>query len=214
MEEESAGLPLFPIIVALLVVLVAAAFYIVQLRADNDVLRAELALARQQAAAAPVAAPQAPAAPAAAPAAAPPPAQVGGRTLTSTQRNALIAELRGETGAVREVWFAYAPNNSESLAFQRDIQSAFEEAGWTVRHSAPASFSLRPGIFFLMADESPPSYVLTALRGFGAAGLEVSAGRDYRSFYATKKAEDPNWRGFEMQPDQAYIIAVGAQPRS
>jgi hypothetical protein len=62
-----------------------------------------------------------------------------------------------------------------------------------------------------MADESPPSYVLTALDAFTAAGLEVSAGRDYRSFYASKKAENPNWRGFEMVPEQAYIVAVGRQ---
>jgi hypothetical protein len=156
-------------------------------------------------------APQAPAAPAAAPPAA---AQPGGVTLTTEQRNALVTELRGETGVVREVWFAYAPNDPNSRSFQEDIQSAFEEAGWTVRHSAPASFPLRPGIFFLMADESPPSYVLTALSAFNAAGLEVSAGRDYRSFYASKKAENPNWRGFEMLPDQAYIVAVGSKPKS
>jgi len=54
MEEASTGLPLFPIVVALLVVLVAGAFYFVQLRADNTVLRAELALARQQPTPAPV----------------------------------------------------------------------------------------------------------------------------------------------------------------
>ena len=214
MEEENAGLPLFPIAVALLVALVAGAFYIVQLRADNAVLRAELALARQQPTPAPDReAPQAPvAAPTAASGQARPPA--GGRVLTSEQRNALIGELQNETGPVRDVWFAHSPNDAESLSFQRNIQSAFEEAGWTVRHSAPAGFTLRPGIYFLMADESPPPHVLTALAAFDAADLEVSAGRDYRSFYATKKAENPNWRGFEMVPDQAYIVAVGAQPKS
>jgi hypothetical protein len=135
----------------------------------------------------------------------------GERALTSEQRNAMLAALRNETGVIREVWFTYSPDDPESLAFQRDIQSVFEAAGWTVRRSASASFSLRPGIYFLRADESPPSYVLTALDAFTAAGLEVSAGRDYRSFYASKKAENPNWRGFEMVPEQAYIVAVGRQ---
>jgi hypothetical protein len=213
MEEESSGLPLFPIVVALLVVLVAGGFYIVQLRADNTDLRAELASARQQqptsapvqaAAPAPVAAPQS------APAQAPP--ATASQALTSEQRSALVGELRNELGPVRDVWFAHSPNDAESLAYQRSIQSAFEEAGWTVRHSAPSTFTLRSGIFFLMADESPPPHVLTALEAFSIAGIEVNAGRDYRSFYASKKAENPNWRGFNMVPEQAYIIAVGAVP--
>lgn len=214
MEEESPGSPLFPVVVALLVVLVGAGFYIMQLRADNAVLRAELATIRQRPAPAPARAePQAPAA-ASELDTAQEQRRPGGRVLSSEQRNAMISELRSETGPVRDVWFAYSPNDAESLTFERSIQDAFEEAGWTVRHSAPSSFTLRPGIFFLMADESPPSHVLTALAAFNAAGLEVSAGRDYRSFYASKKAEDPSWRGFEMVPDQAYIVAVGAKPRN
>jgi hypothetical protein len=213
MEEESSGFPLFPVVVSLLVVLVGGAFYIMQLRADNAVLRAELAMARQQPASRP--APAEPPSAEAAPmqdAAQPAPPQ-GGRVLTAEERNAMIGELRTETGPIRDVWFAYSPNDAESLAFQRSIQDVFEEAGWTVRHSAPSSFTLRPGIFFLMADESPPPHVLTALAAFNAAGLDVSAGRDYRTFYASKKAENPNWRGFEMVPDQAYIVAVGAKPK-
>jgi hypothetical protein len=213
MEEESSGLPLFPIIIALLVVLVAGVFYIVQLRADNTVLRAELALARQQPTPAPAqaAAPAPVDAPRSAPAQAQPAA--ASQALTSEQRSALVGELQNELGPVRDVWFAYSPNDAASLAYQRSIQSAFEEAGWTVRHSAPSTFTLRSGIFFLMADESPPPHVLTALEAFGVAGIEVNAGRDYRSFYASKKAENPNWRGFDMVPEQAYIIAVGAIPR-
>lgn len=198
MEEESSGLPLFPVVAALLVVLVAGGFYVIQLRSENAALRTELATARQQ--------------PATERAESEVAAGTEGPALTTKQRNAMLSELRNETSPVRDVWFAYSPNDAESLAFQRNIQEVFEEAGWTVRRSAPAGFTVRPGIYFLMADESPPPHVLTALAAFNATGLEVSAGRDYRSFYASKKAENPNWRGFEMAPDQAYIVAVGRSP--
>jgi hypothetical protein len=82
-----------------------------------------------------------------------------------------------------------------------------------VQRNEPANFNLRPGIFFLMADEEPPSYVLTALGAFEAADITVSAGRGYRAFNEQKKQENPNWRGFEMAPDQTFIVAVGPAPR-
>ena len=199
MAEQNRGLPLVAVIVGLLVVLAAGSFYTLQLRADNTALRAEIALSREPAAATSAAKNES-----AAPLAA--------RALTGTQRDAFIAELRKESGPQRAVWFAYSPNDAESLAYQRSIQSAFEEAGWTVQRSAPSTFPLRPGIYFLMADESPPPHVLTALDAFAAAGLEVSAGRDYRSFHAQKKLENPDWRGFDMEADQPYIVAVGRKP--
>jgi hypothetical protein len=194
-------------IVVLIAALGAAGWYISQLRVENAELHGRLAAletkgaGRQPGTTAPP-----PRAPAPARAAAPATA----RTLSEEQRNSMAGALRAETG---QVWFVSNPGDKESVAYQRAIQDVFEQAGWKVQKNEPATFNLRPGIFFLMADEEPPSYVLTALGAFEAAGITVSAGRGYRSFNEQKKQENPNWRGFEMPPDQTYIVAVGPAPR-
>jgi hypothetical protein len=210
MGKLAAGL-----IVVLIAALAVAGFYISQLQTETAELRGRLTVlekrsAEPQAAAgsAPAARPAAPAARPAAPAAAASPAAA--RTLTDEQRNSMVAALRAETGPV---WFASNPKDEESVAYQRAIQDVFEQAGWQVQRNEPANFNLRPGIFFLMADEEPPSYVLTALGAFEAADITVSAGRGYRAFNEQKKQENPNWRGFEMAPDQTFIVAVGPAPR-
>ncbi len=202
---------------ALMAGVAGASWYIATMRAENEALKWELSQrppdtapapqAAQAPAPAPAAAPRAQA-PAAAPANAPP------RVLTADQRTAMLERLKTETGFDRFVWFTNAPNNPESANFQKAIQGVFEEAGWEVRSSAPASFSLRAGIYFLMAEEEPPQYVTTALSALEAANLTVTAGRGYREFHASRKAADPNWRGFDFANDQTYIIAVGSQPAS
>jgi arylsulfatase A-like enzyme len=118
-----------------------------------------------------------------------------------------------ETGEQKDVWFEWAPNDREAAAYAKALQGAFEEAGWTVKKSAPSPFSLKPGVFFLMADAAPPPYVSTALGAFQAAYIQLSSGRDYRAFNERKKKEDPSWRGFEMAPDQAYVVGVGPMPK-
>ncbi len=133
------------------------------------------------------------------------------RELAEWQREAMLSRLRQETGT-KDVWFIRASGDPEAAAYQRALQSVFEEAGWHVRSSRSAGFPLRAGIFFLMADESPPTYVETVLAAFDDAGISVTSGRGYRAFYEEKKRENPNWRGFDLAPDQDYVIAIGPQP--
>lgn len=176
--------------ILLAVALAAAGLHIVQLRGENAFLRQRIAKLRK--------APEPKSAPAAE------------RVLTEEQRNAIVSALGSETG---QVWFVTNPGDTESVAYQRAVQDAFEQAGWAVASNAPATFNLRPGVFFLMADDDPPSYVLTALGAFEAADIDVKAGRGYRAFNEEKKKENPSWRGFDMAPDQTFVVAVGPAPR-
>jgi hypothetical protein len=176
-----------------------AGMYIGRLRWQNAMLRADLARAQRRLAAVP--SPRVPAA-----------VVTTDRTLSDEQRRAMLDRLSGETSAQKDVWFAWAADDREAAAYQRSLQGVFEQAGWKVRRSAPAAFSLRPGIFFLMADASPPSYVLTALAAIQQADGAVSSGRDYRAFHERKKRDDASWRGFDMDADQTYIIAIGRWP--
>ncbi len=134
------------------------------------------------------------------------------RVLSDGERQAMLDELSRASAATKEVWFVRTAGDRETAAYQRALQSVFEEADWTVRASTTATFPLRPGIFFFMADEMPPAYVETALAAFGAAGIDVASGRGYRAFYEEKTRENPNWRGFKLAEDQAYIIAIGPKP--
>ncbi|RMD84424.1 MAG: hypothetical protein D6815_04210, partial [Candidatus Dadabacteria bacterium] len=136
-----------------------------------------------------------------------------GRVLEDWQREAMIARLRQESGPTKDVWFVRVANDPEAAAFERSLRSAFEEAGWRVRASKVAGFPLRAGVFFLAADETPPSYVDTALGALTDAGIEVSSGRGYRAFYEQRKRENPNWRGIDFAPDQDYVIAIGPAPK-
>jgi hypothetical protein len=203
------------LIVVLLAVAAAAGVYITQLHSENALLRTRIADSTAQkssAPAAPAAAPAATRAPAAPAAPAPPGAARAARpprVLTDGQKKSMLESLRAETG---KVWFTTTPNDPEANTYQNALQSVFQEAGWEVQSDASATFGLRPGIYFLMADETPPSYVLTALGAFNTAEITVSAGRGYRQFNEEKKKENPNWRGFDLAPDQTFIIAVGPQP--
>jgi hypothetical protein len=137
------------------------------------------------------------------------------RTLSPEQRSAMLEKLKSETGATRDVWFATSVGKPEAVAFQKLLQGVFEEAGWKTRGNAPVRFTIKPGIFFLAADEDPPDYVATAREALAdAAGLTVTAGRGYRDYYAEKKKENPAWNGFELGADQAFVIVVGPKPES
>ena len=135
------------------------------------------------------------------------------RTLSPEQRRGMLATLQSvESGSERLVWFATTPNNPEAAAFQHALQQVFEEAGWQVRANVPVTFAIKPGVFFFMADENPPPYVLRAREAFDAAAITVTGGSGYRAFYNQKKEENPAWQGFEMAPEQTYVVVIGRQP--
>ena len=58
-------------------------------------------------------------------------------------------------------------------------------------------------------DEEPPEYVQRVVDAFEGIGLIPMVGRGYREFYKEKKKENPNWQGFELTDDQAYVVVVG-----
>ena len=135
------------------------------------------------------------------------------RTLSAEQREAMIDRLGGRgVSQPHPVWFATVANNPEAAAFQRTLQSVFEEAGWQVEGNAPIRFPMKAGIYVFAADEEPPEYVGIANEALEAGGMTVSAGRGYREFYRQKKEENPSWLGFDLGPDQTYVIAIGRQP--
>jgi hypothetical protein len=172
------------------VLLVGAGAYILHLRAENERLTVK---------------------PGATPAAAPDEPSTAGRVLTAEQRKAMIEKLDIRGGTTHSVWFAVVPN-SEALNFQKQIQSVFEEAGWKVGERERVSFSLKPGLFFFIADEDPPDYVQSIADAFEAAGIEITTGRGYREFYEEKKKDNPNWNGFALKPDQDFILVIGRKP--
>ncbi|MBI3781942.1 MAG: hypothetical protein HY270_00925 [Deltaproteobacteria bacterium] len=136
------------------------------------------------------------------------------RTISESARHAMVAKLSGDgSNAGSPVWFATIPNNPEVAALQKTLQSIFEEAGWQVKGTQAVGFPMKAGIYLFSADENPPSYIDTLQEAFDAAGMPItSAGRGYRDFYKQKKAENPNWIGFELAEDQGYVLAIGRKP--
>jgi hypothetical protein len=180
------------------VLVVGAGAYIVHLRSENEHLKDTGAK---------------PAASAAAPAGAKVDVVASApRVLTPEQHKAMLEKLDSRGGTAHTVWFATVPNNPEAGNFLKQLQSVFEEAGWKVAPTTAVTFSLKPGVFFFMADEEPAEYVQTVAEALKAAGIEPTSGRGYRQFYEDKKKENPSWNGFELAADQDFILVIGRKP--
>ncbi|GBD25861.1 hypothetical protein HRbin30_01187 [bacterium HR30] len=201
---QSLAMPAF---LTSLVVVAAMGWYIVELRSEIEQLQREV-----QAARATTSRPQRdPASSQTSGAAAP---AAAGRVLTEEQRAAMVRTLGGPNSSLANpVWFATVQTDPEAVAFQKQIQRAFEEAGWIVKGNAPVRFRMKPGVYVFAADEDPPAYVGTAQQALEDAGIEITqSGRGYREFYRQKKAENPNWIGFDFAEDQTYVIVIGRKP--
>jgi hypothetical protein len=179
-----------------------SAWYIAYLRAQNTQLRAQHGQSKPAAAlpAAPAAKPKMDAGP--------------DRTLSDTQREAMLTKLRETTSSERPVWFATWADNPESASFRMALQAVFEEAGWEVKGNEQVKFQLKPGLYMMAADEEPPQYILDVGDALEAAGITATIGRGYREFYEEKKKENPNWNGVTLLPEQTYVLVIGPKPPS
>jgi hypothetical protein len=200
------------------VAVVAAGVYIAHLRSVIDDLEGRLATvapsAAPQAAAPRVAAEQG-AVTEAPPAAADAPVEpADARLLTAEERAAMVAALSNEgMNFGSPVWFETVPNDPNALAFQKELQSAFEDAGWIVKETGVVGFAMKPGVYLFAADEDPPDYVDSVAAALEAGGVVLASnGRGYRAYFAERKAANPQWVGFEMGPEQTFVLAIGRQP--
>jgi hypothetical protein len=151
--------------------------------------------------------------PAAAPAATPPPGTPapGGRTLGESGRSAMKEHLATETTNTK-AWILSQPGNAEVASLVGELVQTFKEAGWDVKSETVSGISLKAGIMTLIAEEQYPPYIDTVVRGLEASGLEPKSASGYRSYYDGKKAENANWPGVPIRPDQDYVIVVGPKP--
>ena len=121
-------------------------------------------------------------------------------------------ELSSEQG--RTVWFSIQARDSEVAAFQTELEAVFREAGWEIGGTSNAGYRIKAGIYVFMADEEPATHVATALRGLEAGGLTVVAGTGYREYFKERAAQDPNFRGHDLGPDQDFVIVIGPSDES
>ncbi|HLK91368.1 MAG TPA: hypothetical protein VKZ18_15830 [Polyangia bacterium] len=135
------------------------------------------------------------------------------RGIGEEQLQTMREVLAGESGAERKVWFDVAPANAEAAAVAETLRRTFVQAGWQASVRV-ARVNLKPGLFFMIADEQAPDYVATALRAFEQAGIPVTSASGYRAYYEEMKGKNPAWSGIQLAPDQAYTVVVGPKPTS
>jgi hypothetical protein len=193
---------------AAIVVLLGGVWYTATLRAQNAVLREQIAgyeraaVEREAALAA--------AGSKSAPRAGAPGDLKPQRMLSDEQREAMRSQLSTAPG--KKVWFVREPNDLEAEAFQRELEAVFQESGWEIASSSEASYRIKAGLYLYIADTELADHISAALNGLRAAGLEPFAGTGYRAYYERKKREDPNFRGNELAPEQDFVIVVGPNP--
>ncbi len=154
---------------------------------------------------------------AAAPAVAAAPQSSGSTRALSEDQRAIMIQTLSDAGLNigSPVWFTTVPNDPEAASFQKSLASVFTDAGWIVKREDTVGFAMKPGIFIFAADEFPPAFVGTVNDAFTAAGIELTGnGRGYRAYQNERRAENPNWVGFDLADDQSFIIAIGRAPAS
>lgn len=202
-NRESAPLRLT---IFLAIALALVCVWALSLRSENERLRARLAahagptVAQHDAAPPPIPTPP-PTAPD------PRPAPTGPNRLSDDDRAAMRGKLPATAPPGSRVWFAVS-FDPEAQALAGDLQQVFQQAGWQVLTS-PANFSVRAGIFFFAADDSPPTAVEDVLKALQVVGYVPTVGLGYRAFAEERRRADPNWRGVELAPDQSFVIVIG-----
>lgn len=166
--------------------------------------RDDEALARRRAAFASGGAPSAPApAPPVAAAAAP-----RGWRFGAGERAAFVAALAGQPQGT-SAWLVYDGRDAAARALAEQLRDAFQAAGWSVRGLAAAPFALRAGLFVFAADETPSPAAAAATAALEAAHLPAAVAAGYRDYAADRRRADPKWAGFDLAPEQEFLIAVG-----
>lgn len=198
-------------VVLLLVALGVAGIFLTRTLLENFQLKVELASTRAKLDAK-GAAPIAPAA-AAAPAAPRPVAPAGAREVIESARQMMTDILAEEAGDEKKLWIRVEPRDPEASAFAGQIASVFRDSGWEVTVLDTQGLRYKPGMLLLVgSEEEPPSYVLTAQRAIEAIGQTVTTGRGYKSYYDSKKRENPDWQGTSFSDDQTFVLLVGRKP--
>jgi hypothetical protein len=143
-----------------------------------------------------------------------PTAQSAGATtgsLDDRQRADMVRALAAQPKGT-PVWLAVYEQDPAAREFSRLLQAVFGEAGWVVRGRQAVPFTLKPGVFLLVADAEPPAYVQTVHEALGLAGVRPTVGTGYRAYYQ-QMVTKPGWRGFPMAPDQTYLVVIGPSPQ-
>lgn len=169
--------------------------------------RDDPALARRRAAFASGGAGAAPAPPAAS-APAPAAAANGRRELAGEARSQFVAALAGQPRGTA-AWISFDARDASARALAQQLAAAFETAGWSVHGPSEAPFPLRAGLFVFAADDTPSPAAAAATAALAAAHLPASVASGYRAYAADRRRADPNWTGFQLAPDQEFLIAVG-----
>ncbi len=155
--------------------------------------------------------PNEPSEPAAAAAPTPAPTAGAARVISESQRTSLVSGLEAAAPKGAKVWFA-TMRNAEANNYRLLLEKVFTDAGWSIERRQALSFPVKPGIFAFVADEVAPDYVQQMLQAFESAGIEVNVGTGYRDFYAEKKKESADYRGFDLKADQDYVLVIGRAP--
>ena len=107
------------------------------------------------------------------------------------------------------VWIAVAASDAAAMTIAERLQGTFQRAGWRTHPIQRSEVRARPGLFVFAADESPPGYVDDAIRALGNSGIVPTTATGYRAYYEERHRASPDFKGFLMEGDQTYVIAVG-----
>jgi hypothetical protein len=128
--------------------------------------------------------------------------------LTESGAAAIEAQLSARDRG-SPVWIAVAAVDPTAEATGRQLNAIFERAGWVTHPLQHPQVRARPGVFLYAESESPPAYLETVQRALNAGGLRPSTASGYRAYLAERRAQQPDYQGFDLAEGQTYVIALG-----
>jgi hypothetical protein len=128
--------------------------------------------------------------------------------LTESGAAAIEAQLSARDRG-SPVWIAVAAVDPTAEATGRQLNAIFERAGWVTHPLQHPQVRARPGVFLYAESESPPAYLETVQRALNAGGLRPSTASGYRAYLAERRAQQPDYQGFDLAEGQTYVIVLG-----
>ncbi|MDB4927959.1 MAG: putative serine/threonine-protein kinase pknH [Myxococcaceae bacterium] len=128
--------------------------------------------------------------------------------LTESGAAAIEAQLSAHDRG-SPVWIAVAAVDPTAEATGRQLNAIFERAGWVTHPLQHPQVRARPGVFLYAESESPPAYLETVQRALNAGGLRPSTASGYRAYLAERRAQQPDYQGFDLADGQTYVIVLG-----
>lgn len=130
--------------------------------------------------------------------------------LHAASRQRLVSLLGDRNLTGSPIWLTSTSTDVRSQRLRGELEAVFREAGWDVRGSDTVDFGIKPGLYVFVASDRIPDHVNGMYRALEESGMPMrTLATGYREYASDMTAKRPGWKGFDLEPEQEYVLVVG-----